>query len=255
MRFVSISLVLSVVVLLSSGCASRWYVDPPTVLETSGPLGIDVETFNGDVIIDVDDRRKEATVTIVREAVHGYLRQKEATASLAEIRYTIDLVPGDLGPVLEIRTWTEHPEPHFQRAHVHIEVPAVDGVIVRTRHGQVAARGIQGAVDISTTDGDVRVMTNRAMLEPVTIVSQGGHIEYRVRGESTAAFDCQTIGGKVNHHVRYGRFVIGSGRDPAKLVATLNDGANPVVLRTVDGDIRIAVVHNPEQAGDLLLGP
>jgi len=36
---------------------------------------------------------------------------------------------------------------------------------------------------------------------------------------------------------------------------TLNDGENPIRLRTVDGDIRIAVVSNPTNIGTYIIQP
>ena len=41
-----------------------------------------------------------------------------------------------------------------------------------------------------------------------------------------------------------------SDADRESLHATLNDGSNPIRLRSVNGDIRIAVVSNPEQVGE-----
>ncbi|MHC4107859.1 MAG: DUF4097 family beta strand repeat-containing protein, partial [Planctomycetota bacterium] len=145
--------------------------------------------------------------------------------------------------------------PYFQRADLRIEAPAVDGLTVRAGPGRVYARGIEGPVDIAAVAGDVRVMTNLPMLEPVTIANQDGDIDYRVRGESRGAFDCETGKGRVEHRVRFGRFVINGERRDNRLAATLNGGTNPIVLRTGEGDIRVAVVHNPEEVGWIISGP
>lgn len=229
--------------------------DQPIVLEVARPVAIDVESFNGDVIITADERLTAATVTILREATHGYRRKEEAEASLAEIDYSLALVPGELGQVLQVRTWTTHAEPHFQRAHILIDVPEVDGITVRAQRGNVFVTNIEGAVDISTSQGDVRVMTNLPMRRAVTITIRQGNIDYRVRGESTGALDCQAIRGRVDHRVMTGRLIIDPDRDKGRLRATLNDGDNPITLRTADGDIRIAVVDNPTEVGWLIVEP
>ena len=105
-------------------------------------------------------------------------------------------------------------------------------------------------------EGDVRVMSNQAMIRPVTIVNRNGDIDYRVRGESSARFDCETVDGRVYQKVRYGRLKTMSPTDRDSFNGTLNDGDNPVRLRTVNGDIRVAVVYNPEQVGEFILsGP
>jgi hypothetical protein len=122
--------------------------DDPLILNVAGPVAIDVVSFGGDVIITASEKLSEATVTVRREATHGSSRKKESKASLAEIGYSAVVVPSGSGPVLEVRTWTGHPEPYFQRAHLEINVSAATGVTVRTRDGLVEAVDIEGAVDI-----------------------------------------------------------------------------------------------------------
>lgn len=223
--------------------------DQAITFDVAGPVEIDVESFGGDVFITADPRHTVATVQVTRRAVHGGRRHGEARHSLEEINYTVDLVPGDLGQKLQIRTATDHSEPHYQRADVHIQMPEIDGVHVRTRNGRVFARGIQGEVHITTSNGDVRVMTNQRMHRRVTIINSGGNIDYRVRGESAGAIDAETINGRVTHRFRYGRCVIEPGTTRHRLKARFNDGTNPIVLRTVNGDIRIASVSEPERVG------
>ncbi len=243
------------VVLVVGGCATRRAVDEPLHLHAEGSVAIEVDSFCGDVVVVANPGHESITVTVRREAFHGHLREHEAEASLAEIQYTAELVPGDFGQRLVIRLWTYDPEPYFQRADLHIEAPSVDGLTVRAGQGRVHARGIEGPVNIAAGAGNVRVMTNLPMLEPVTIVTEDGDIDYRVRGESRGAFDCATSEGRVDHRVRSGRFVISGERRDDRMVATLNGGTNPVVLRTGEGDIRVAVVDNPEGVGAVISGP
>src|SRR5262245_24285784 len=124
------------------GCASRdassrnpWNLDtwsfqnredPPQVFPVTSPVSIDVESLGGDVIVETDEDLTEATVTITRQATHGFGRIDEAKASLDQIGTSVSLVPGEMGPVLAIRTWTTHAEPHFQRTHVHVVLPEAD---------------------------------------------------------------------------------------------------------------------------------
>ena len=131
----------------------------------------------------------------------------------------------------------------------------VDGITVRAQRGNVSVTNIEGAVDISTSQGNVRVMTDLPMRQAVTITIRQGNIDYRVRGESSGALDCQAIRGRVDHRVRTGRLIIEPDRDKGRLRAILNDGDNPITLRTADGDIRIAVVDNPTEVGSLIFEP
>ncbi len=226
--------------------------DATIELEVLGPIEINVESFGGDVIIDVDEELTTAKVTIRRVALHGAGRLDEAEASLSQIDYTVEIVPGDLGQVLRIRTFTTHAEPHFQRADIRIELPSVDGVYVRTERGDVVAKNIEGVVEISNSQGDVRIMTNHPMKRAVTITNSEGDIEYRVRGESTGVFDCEAKSGRVEHRVMYGKFRIAPNRRRGILQAALNNGDNLVKLTTQDGNIMIAVVADPTDAGILL---
>lgn len=233
----------------------RTRFDDPIVLDLTEPVAVDVESFGGDVIIVADAALPWAVVRIMREARHGFLRTQDAIESLIEIDYSVEVAAGELGPVLKVRTWTTHNEPYFQRAHVRIDLPTADGVKVRTRDGKVYATNVEGAVDIMTSRGDVRLMTNLPMRRSITIVSEDGSIDYRVRGESTGVFDCQSVGGEVAHRVRQGHFVVHIGTDHDTLRATLNGGVNPITLRATNGDIRIAVVANPTDVGTWIADP
>jgi hypothetical protein len=218
-------------------------------LNVTGPVEIDVESFGGDVFITADASRPQASVQVIRRAVHGGNRYREGRSSLNDISYTVEVVPGHMGQRVQVRTTTSHAEAHYQRADVHIRVPEVDGIYVRTRNGRVFTRGIQGEVDIVTTNGDVRVLTNQRMNRSVTILNNGGNIDYRVRGESSGHIDAESIGGRVTHRIRYGRCIVGPGTTYNRLNARFNGGDNPIVLRTVNGDIRIASVSEPERVG------
>ncbi len=219
--------------------------DKPVSRAVSGAVTVDVESFGGDVTINVDPRRTQATVTVKRQATQGFGRMVESAESLAKIRYSVDVIPGEPGEQLQVRTWTSDPEPWFQRAHVTIDVPAVNGVAIRTLKGDVIVENIRGEVEIETSHGDVRLLTNLPMVQPVNIRNRYGDIDYRVRGESTGEFDCQAVDGGVDQRCRYGRLIVHPGTTDTRLLATLNEGANAVRLRTVQGDIRVAVIADP----------
>lgn len=234
--------------------ANRSSADEAIELDVIGPAAVDVESFNGDVRIEGVPDLTRARIILVREGIHGYGRQLHAAETLGDIAIDARVAPGALGQVLVIRTSTANAEPHLQRAHVHVQVPQLSGVRVRTSNGDVTAKYLQGPVDIETSFGEVRVMSNLAMRDPVTIVNHDGDINYRVRAESSGRFDAQTVNGSVKHIVRYGNLVVQPPTGDDRLIATLNDGTNPITLRTTNGTIRIAVVHNPEHVGDRIRG-
>ncbi len=237
-----------------TGCTTRFVQDKPIVFEPAGAVEIDIESFGGDVRIHASKEKfSDIRVVARKEAVHGSWREDEARASLEEIDYEVEMVSGEMGPRLRIRTHTTHEEAHYQRVHLRITLPEAEHVTIRTRKGYVEARGITGRLDVRTSEKGVRVLTNRPMTRPVRIVTSGGDIDYRVRGESRGRFDAETIGGQIIRRVRYGQYVAEAGSSAHRMVGRLNDGENPVLLRTSHADIRIAVVDNPEQVGRLIV--
>lgn len=239
--------------LTAAGCSGlvRLHEDPEyfTII---GPVAVDVQSFNGDVIITTDEFSDTGSVQVLRTSVHGFGRMKEGEASLPQIRYSAQLIPGESGPKFQVRTHTDHQEPHFQRAHLYITVPETSSVYVRTTNGDVHATGITGPVDIRTTSGDVSVVTNKPMLHAVTLGTDRGDVDYRVRAESTGLIDAETIRGRVINRIRYGQVIIHPATSERRLSAQLNQGQNPVVLRAIDGHIRVVVTHHPEDVGSLI---
>ncbi len=237
------------------GCSAPSYVGEPILLATQGPVAVDVVSFNGDVTVNADPMLPWATIEVRTTAIHGIGRNVEADNSLANIHYSARIVEGKHGPVLQVRTWTTDPEPWFQRAHVEINLPRVRGLTIRTTNGTIEALNVGGEIDIECSNGDVRLMTNVRMLRAVTIHNNQGDIDYRVPYGSTGEFKCHSIGGGVDGRIREGRYIVHAGTDHDSLVATLNQGTNPVTLTTTGGDIRIAVVEKPTDVGSFIVTP
>ena len=240
---------LLLVLLAASGCTHRYTTDASVSLDLPGTVGVEVDNFAGDVVIRVDPDISQPTLTVIRESIHGAGRKEDAKASLSEITYDFEVVTGDLGPVLRVSTATTHAEPHFVRANVVLDLPEVYGVNVRTHLGSVEAFHVQGPIDIETDGADVLVATTRPLLDPITIVNRQGDINMRLRSESSGDLDFATVRGTVTSRITRGRTIIypPSGADVYR--ASLNDGRNRVILRTVDGEIRFMVVENPMSYG------
>ena len=81
--------------------SNRAWKDDPVEFDVPGAVGLDLQNFNGDVILSCDPHLSKARLTIVREATHGITRLGEARDSLAEIDYTFRIVETDTGPLLE----------------------------------------------------------------------------------------------------------------------------------------------------------
>ena len=237
---------------LTVGCTAPYRAEKFD-LTVGGPVEVDVDCFRGDVIVKADPRLNEAFVRIVRTGEHGYDRLEEARASLDDINTSVELVPGTYGQRLQVRTGTTNAEPAFQRTDIYITLPLIEGMRIRTDDGNIGVVRGAGAMDLETSNGNVAVKTSVPIREPVTIINNGGGIEYITRSESTAKFAARVVHGTIMHHVIRGDLRVHAGTDETSFQATLNDGENPVILRTVDGDIRIKIVAEPETVYNSLL--
>lgn len=223
--------------------------DRTIVYRTTGAISVNVDSFGGSVEIEADPDLTETYVTVTRVAKHGWGRTDDARRSLREIDATVELVPGPLGQELRLRAVSLSDEPHFQALNVVIETPAVRGVRVHTENGDVEAFDVEGPIDIRTSDGDVKVLTNRRIDTAVQIINDSGDVDFRVRGESMGRLDLAARRGEVFHNVREGIVVVHAGTTHDRILATYNRGDNPIVLRAADGDVRFASVENARAVG------
>jgi len=234
-----------------------FHTDDAVELKTNGPLAVDIDNFSGSVVVRADRDVTSTFVEVRRVSKHGIGRWYEGYEALDDAQWTATLEPRAGGnQTLVVRTDTPNPEKHFHQMQVLVITPALDSVKIRTQKGDVTVIENQGAVDIETTRGDVRMMTPWPITGAVTIVTSDGTIDYRVRGESKGAFDCETVGGEVRHRCEFGKWAyMNDANDHDRFLATLNDGTNPIVLRTTDGNIRVAVVPDPTAVGIVIRDP
>jgi hypothetical protein len=237
-------LVLAVAALGLSGCsANKSAYDAPVLFLANGPVAVDVSSFNGDVSILTDPTAPYVSVRVRRLATHGHRRADEAKEALARVQYSVDIVRQDSGLVLKVKTWTDDPEPHFLRADLRIRLPELSSVSIVTQNGRVEAFDFQDEVNVQTTNGLVRLETRAPIVKPVKILNKRGDIEFQAGGGTSGNLECQAIGGGIDQRVRIGRLVILPGTDSDSLLATLNEGENPVQIYTTEGDITIAVLN------------
>lgn len=231
------------------------------VFPVTGVVNIEVRNFAGDVVIRGDrlERVTDAQVLFDRRAVHGGSREEEGDASLPEIEWDARLVPAATPgepPTLRIESSTDHDEPWFQRLEIEIVVAQLGRVDVSTTRGKVQVWNNRGPVDITTSKGDVRVITAWPQTGESVIVTRDGDIDYRVRGESAFIIDAESVGGLVKTRCEAGRLSATDARnDHDSFHAVVNGGRERLILRTVDGNIRVAVVADPHGVGSFHVAP
>lgn len=234
----------------------RWDRDRVIEVATAGPIVVEVRSFGGAVSVRANPRLAETRVWVERRAAHGFGRYAEAAAAMAAIDYTVSLERGESGEeILLVRSECDSPETLLVDATISIETPDLDRVFIRTARGDVTVLGNRGPVDIVTSHGDVRVATPWPMREPIRIMNTDGGVEYRIRAESTGRFDLATIGGEIRQRCERGTWVkVDPENRHDRMVASFNGGDNPVLIRTSEGDIAIAVVSDPIGVGEFLSG-
>lgn len=225
----------------------RWETDDTIRLETAGVVSIDLDCFAGSVLVKANKNLSETLVTVERATRHGFPRYGEAGRALDLIDYTVSLDRGTSGEeIVVVRANSSGTETVLGRANVRIETPELGAVRIRTSRGDVQVLENRGPVDIVSSYGNVSVATPWPMRDSISIMNREGDVEYRVRAESTGLFDLETTGGIVSTRCRYGRWM---GADPEnradRVIAVLNSGDNPIVIRTSEGDIDVAVVSDP----------
>lgn len=242
-------LTISMLACCLGGCGTLSSSDDPVRFQLTEPIGLEVDSFGGDVFVEVDERRTDVKLTVTRQALHGFGRRDAGKAAVDSIDYRTEIINTERGKVMRIVTTTNDDQPELLRANLRILAPAIEGVTVRTTGGDVHLEMVRGPLDLKTDGGRVIVQTAWAINDPVTIINNDGSIDYRVRGESTGIFDCETIGGRVSASVLFGQLIVDASTDVDTFRGVLNDGTNPVEMRALDGDIRIAVMADPLALG------
>ena len=210
-----------------------------------------IQNASGDVI--VRGKPKEATgETTVRIEPRIEIRTvSQRKAKLDEIQWDVHMEENDHGgQTLTIDVRSIDHEAWFAGADIEVDTPRLGNVRVNTRRGKIIVDDNRGPVDLSTKGAEIRVRTPWPMTQPCAMVNKDADINWSTRGESSGEFDCETVGGNIISYCRYGRWIMVDKRnDTNSLHATLNGGKNPIVMRNVDGDIRIKIVEDPHNTG------
>ncbi len=227
-----------------AGCQSTQVVDLNTAnLNTRGPVSIDVQTFAGTVTI-IADPTVLGTVVSANQYEDGLGAVPVAKLYMKTTTY---VEKGPLGETVYVVATCDDDPLHLITANIVIRSKNIHGVRVENGRGDITLKGITGAVNVQTRDGDVRIVTPLVMNEQVTVENRRGNIVYRVRSESSGMIDATAINGEATLDLRYGHAVILPGSTGDHLSAQFNDGENKITMRTVDGNVRIHV--NPDPIG------
>ncbi len=226
-------------------------------------LVIDVVIHNasGDVVVRGNPAESMGDTTVRIEPRLEIRSVNNIEDKLEEIQWDVRMDQNDHGgQTLFITLKSKDHEAWFAGSDIEVDAARLGDVTIDTKRGKIIVDDNRGSVDLSTTRGEIRVRTPWPMTKPSAMVTKDADIEWVIRGESAGAYDCETVGGTIHSYCRYGRWLMldegnyvngkrVNRNDGNSLHATLNNGKNPIVMRNVDGDIRIKIVEDPHSTG------
>jgi len=191
--------------------------------------------------------RVEATAWSARGAVDV---SNQATLDQVGVTATLD------GGVYRIVTTRQEGLPEQVGVHLSIAVPSAGAITVYNRGGPVMIVGAAGAVQVENGRGPVesewwdddawiQLRTPAAIDQPVALVTDSGDVAIILGPAARGALDLQSPAGIPNARARVGTFdqFRATGHS---ITARYNDGANPILLRTDNGDATALMIEHPE---------
>lgn len=240
-------LVLLALTVLIGGCrgASRMEV-PINGPELGANPAVDVRNFNGSVRILVDRRFSTPSVRAVVRPLHPDAPRGEDLE--ASCMVVAESVVQDGRPILRVLGETTLADPDQAAADIVIRLPDCGGVNVQNAGGLVELRGIAGAVTVENGTGNrpggrIELRTGRPMTDPVLLSTTTGPVHFQAVPASAGRFDLTAAAGRAEFDCRGGA-VFTDLVTPSRVVATLNSGANPIVLRSGSGPVRARIIEN-----------
>ncbi len=254
-RFVrpsTLGLILGLGAILTLGACGRGAkvsvpIDGPPITLGTSPA-IDVDNVHGSVRVIVDRSVRAPTVkATIKRSGRGGPSRAEAEQSTT---VTAESSEQDGRPILRVASATTWEPRDAVAVALTIRLPDCGGVLVRNSGGSVALRGVGGAVQVENghdglPGGRIEVRTGAPLTDPVALVTTDGGIAYQVAPGSTGAFDLVSEDGVCRWIVEGAsmtNFVAGTSRSSA----TINGGANPIVIRTGKGNVLVMVREGAE---------
>jgi hypothetical protein len=251
--------VLILVALVLTGCGRGARIAAPIQgLEIAPDYGptLDITNFRGSVTVEVDPRveRPEVIARVLpseRRRLGERLRIKDAElAGKVNVQAESGLDGGRRRLTIVTTPTAEAPDIYVDLT---VRIAKTEGVSVRNTGGPVELVRVSGPITVlngvgGAEGGDVTVRTGSVMTNPVTLTTTRGDVLYQVGPGSTGIFDLATDSGTAQFYVKMGR-VAEARPEPSRYRAVLNEGSNPVTLRTGQGFVRVVVLENSDTYG------
>jgi len=220
----------------------RFTVDVPP---GASYLGMDVRNELGGVEIRVDPTAERIRVETVKHVPRTVAKeQRAAVLERIDVYPDLEAPPSRRGVVHLTVEGRNGEAPGERSADLFVVTPRCDGVRVQAA-GDVLLVGVGGAIEVENERGAVDVRTARPVAEPVALITGAGNVYLQIPPESVAEFDLQAPQGRARFRSMLAPLVAAT-YTPHRVIGVLNDGDNPVLLRSGDGDVAVIVIENPE---------
>ncbi|MCA9311232.1 MAG: hypothetical protein KDA21_08505 [Phycisphaerales bacterium] len=238
-----LSLFILLPLLAMLGACASTHTSEESVALAPVPLALDVNNFRGGVTVRVDASRTDA---LVRSSV--WVEADTPRSEIASIMDAVDINVSleDHGgrAVLRVVTASAADVEWEHRVDLVVELPRCDGIRVRTEGGHIVAIDTDGSTTLENRGGGIDFRTSHPVDEPMTLTAVDGSIFAAAPLTSRGVVDLETLEGKV----KFKDF--GAGVDEAyasvrNFSGTINQGSNPIVCRTNDGDIWLRLDDDP----------
>ncbi|HVZ94511.1 MAG TPA: DUF4097 family beta strand repeat-containing protein [Phycisphaerales bacterium] len=211
-------------------------------IESPG-VALVVNNFRGSVEVRIDPRLASA---VVESSVHAdeSIDSKQREPALNAVN--VDAVQTEQHgySIVTVTTTSARAAFNDHRVDLKITLPRCDGLDITNTAGDVVVVDTAGATRITNHQGAVEFRSSKPIAEPATITTTDGNIYYQVTPACSAAFDIETLDGRVEFKdSTSGAEKVYSTQTVYK--AQLNKGTNPVVLRTNRGYIYSWVMEDP----------
>ncbi|MCC6659428.1 MAG: hypothetical protein IT437_00945 [Phycisphaerales bacterium] len=217
----------------------------PEITRESRPA-IDVRNWAGSVFIQADPTIKHASVTARAIPRRGGAPKGDDLERQTFVAAESKVEGGH--STLRVVSETRLGDPDLSEARLVIKVPSCGGIMVRNAAGPVEVRGAAGAITIENGAGNqagglVIVRTDQVITDPVTITTTNGKIHFQAAPGTSGQFDIQSDDGMAVMYALVGTLRVTSATAD-HFVGVLNNGENPVTIRTGKGTAEVYIIEN-----------
>lgn len=215
------------------------------------PIAVDISNHSGSVIVEVDDRLDAPVIKadLIRPQQDSMRGMPETDApGTVTAAYEASAGPGS---TLRISGTLGSDYPTGTSLALRVRVPRCDGLSVINNGGPIVIIGTGGTVTAQngvTTGigGRIEFRTSQPVRDPVALITTDGAITAVIAPEGRAILELDTEDGDAFFGSAYGSI---TGVQPGirSYRGVWNDGANPFVARSADGDVKVIVKPNAEQ--------